>query len=235
RERKPEHHFKLINMVSEVYPSASEIHIGERDVSQLKALSLNFLQNISEISNGGEVPKLSPCHKCGKQILTFSLRAFVVLSYTQTPIHPSCSICSTIIEIIREEVTLASDKYRMTPKIHSLINSEKKSSKQSENTIDDDIENTRESELVVGTSSTEQEKQTERGTSPIVIDDDSYDLLEELSVSIKDETVEAMIGEDENDKDSAPKNPSVLYQKVSCADKNNSRRNCMLVLLWEKV
>ena len=29
----------------------------------------------------------------------------------QIPIHPSCLICSIVIEVIREEGTLASDKY----------------------------------------------------------------------------------------------------------------------------
>ncbi|RHZ57898.1 hypothetical protein Glove_382g48 [Diversispora epigaea] len=65
----------------------------------------------------------------------------------------------------------------------------------------------------------------ERGTNPIVIDDDEQDtdkqdivqsLLEELSTlvmstSIKGETVEAIIDEDENNKNSAPKNLSILY------------------------
>ncbi|RHZ55991.1 hypothetical protein Glove_407g2 [Diversispora epigaea] len=127
------------------------------NVSQLKTLSLNFLQNISEISNEEEVPKLSPCQKCGKEILAFPLRAFVVLSCEhifhrtcieqhivridkQVPTHPSCPICSTIIEVIREEGTLGSDKYQMVPKIRSLIDFEKKASQQSTDTVEDDPE-----------------------------------------------------------------------------------------------
>ncbi|RHZ62038.1 hypothetical protein Glove_344g16 [Diversispora epigaea] len=71
----------------------------------------------------------------------------------------------------------------------------------------------------------------ERGSSPIVDDDDEQDLskdtderdivqslLGELSTPIKGETVEAMIDEDENNKNSAPKNLSILYQKACRAE-----------------
>ncbi|CAG8625481.1 4760_t:CDS:2, partial [Diversispora eburnea] len=42
----------------ETLPSSSEERIDTANISQLKALSLNFLQNISEIFNEEEVPKL---------------------------------------------------------------------------------------------------------------------------------------------------------------------------------
>src|SRR5437868_8143986 len=80
----------------------------------------------------------------------------------------------------------------------------------------------------------------ERGTSPIVIDDDNYEqtsskdtderdivqsLLQELSKPIKGETVEAMIDEEENNKNSAPKNLSILYQKACRAEMRVMKAN----------
>ncbi|CAG8549391.1 1543_t:CDS:1, partial [Diversispora eburnea] len=171
-------------MTSKTSLSLTEERPNSANVSQLKTLSLNFLQNISEISNEEEVPKLSLYQKCGKEILAFPLRAFVVLSCehifhrtcieqhivridTQVPIHPSCPICSTIIEVIREEGTLGSDKYQMVPKIRSLIDFEKKASQQSTDTIEDDLEleYMRELGLMGDTSSVGQEKQLDNAST----------------------------------------------------------------------
>ncbi|CAG8586749.1 1075_t:CDS:2, partial [Ambispora gerdemannii] len=161
----------------------------------------------------------------------------------QTPTHPSCPICSTIIEVIREEATLASDKYQMMPKIRSLIDSEKKASQQSNDTIDDDdveLEYTREP----GESTTNTERKKQSGAP---VDDDNYEqtsskdtdegdivqsLLGELSTPIKGETVEAMIDEDENNKNSAPKNLGVLYQKACRAEMRVMKANQEEVACW---
>ncbi|CAG8599856.1 540_t:CDS:2 [Diversispora eburnea] len=166
-------------MTSKTSLSSTEECSNSANISQLKILSLNFLQNIFEISNEEEVPKLSPCQKCGKEILAFPLWTFVILSCehifhrtcikqhivridTQVPIHPSCPICSTIIEVIREEGTLDSDKYQMVPKICFLIDFKKKKSQQSTDTVKDDpeFEYMRELGIVDDTSSVTQEQDT---------------------------------------------------------------------------
>ncbi|CAG8630053.1 3414_t:CDS:2, partial [Diversispora eburnea] len=171
----------------ETLPSSSEERTDTANISQLKALSLNFLQNISEISNEEEVPKLSPCHKCGKEILAFPLRAFVVLSCehifhrtcieqhivridTQASTHPSCPICSTIIEVIREEGTLASDKYQMVSKIRSLIVSEKKTFQQSPDTqvIIEDHETSPIASEIISDNQNGGASTAEKGTTNVV-------------------------------------------------------------------
>ncbi|CAG8698056.1 13469_t:CDS:2, partial [Ambispora leptoticha] len=88
----------------------------------------------------------------------------------QTPSHPSCPICFTNIKVIREEATLASDKYQMVSKIYSLIDSKKKASQQSNDmVIDDDteLEYIRELDIIRDTSLVDQIR------LPIVIEDTS--------------------------------------------------------------
>ncbi|CAG8625273.1 11730_t:CDS:2 [Funneliformis mosseae] len=67
-------------MTSELLASSSEIHANDTKIFQLKALSLNFLRNTSEITDE-HIPKLNPCHFCNKEILTLPLplHSFTVL------------------------------------------------------------------------------------------------------------------------------------------------------------
>ncbi|RHZ89328.1 hypothetical protein Glove_16g42 [Diversispora epigaea] len=219
-------------MASETLLSSSEKRTDTANISQLKALSLNFLQNISEISNEEEVPKLSPCHKCGKEILAFPLRAFVVLSCehifhrtcieqhivridTQASTHPSCPICSTIIEVIREEGTLASDKYQMVPKIRSLIVSEKKTFQQSPDTVDNDDDDDGDLEemiklgLIVDDSS-EKTKQV------IIEDHETSPIASEI------------ISDNQNDEASTAEKGTTNVVQINSADQNNANKTAVL-------
>ncbi|RHZ74598.1 hypothetical protein Glove_220g6 [Diversispora epigaea] len=219
-------------MASETLLSSSEERTDTANISQLKALSLNFLQNISEISNEEEVPKLSPCHKCGKEILAFPLRAFVVLSCehifhrtcieqhivridTQASTHPSCPICSTIIEVIREEGTLASDKYQMVPKIRSLIVSEKKTFQQSPDTVDNDDDDDGDLEemiklgLIVDDSS-EKTKQV------IIEDHETSPIASEI------------ISDNQNDEASTAEKGTTNVVQINSADQNNANKTAVL-------
>ncbi|CAI2186504.1 996_t:CDS:2 [Funneliformis geosporum] len=67
-------------MTNELPASPSEIYANDTKVFQLKALSLNFLRNTSEISDE-HIPKLNPCHFCNKEILALPLHSFTVLSW----------------------------------------------------------------------------------------------------------------------------------------------------------
>src|SRR6266540_2748858 len=118
-------------MTSELPASPSEIYADDTEVFQLKALSLNFLRNTSEITDE-HILKLNPCHFCDKEILALLLYSFSVLScghiyhriYLEKHIvrsetrFPLCPISSCIspIELIREELSLASGKYHMVSK-----------------------------------------------------------------------------------------------------------------------
>ncbi|CAG8505796.1 6157_t:CDS:2 [Acaulospora morrowiae] len=106
-------------MVSEIYPSASEIHIERRDVSQLKALSLNFLRSISEIPGDKEVPKLNPCCTCGKEIPAFSLQDFAHIfhrTYLEKHIigaeirFPTCPTCPHSLKLLERNFDLFLEK-----------------------------------------------------------------------------------------------------------------------------
>jgi len=52
-------------MTSELPANPLEIHVDDTEVFQLKALSLNFLRNTSEITDE-HISKLNPCHFCDK-------------------------------------------------------------------------------------------------------------------------------------------------------------------------
>src|SRR4051794_8329541 len=117
-------------MTSEIPASPLEIHADDTEVFQLKALSLNFLRNTSEIINA-HTPKLNPCHFCDKGILAIPLplHSFTVLScrhiyhriclekhiLRSETCSPSCLISSCIspIELVNEELLLASGEYHM--------------------------------------------------------------------------------------------------------------------------
>src|SRR6266511_4196379 len=118
-------------MTSELPASPLEIHADDTEVFQLKALSLNFLRNTSEITDE-HISKLNPCHFCDKEILALPLYSFTVLScgyiyhriclekyiIRSETCFPLCPISSYIspIELIREELVLASDEYHMVSK-----------------------------------------------------------------------------------------------------------------------
>ncbi|CAG8473045.1 3686_t:CDS:2 [Diversispora eburnea] len=194
---------------------------------------------------------------CGHLLHRSCLEEYIIRTVTR---FPTCTICPTNIDIIREERTHASGEFNLVRKDQD---SGKKASQLSTDTIDGDnnLEYMGELGLLVDTTSTQQENQIAQSRknlpilkSPIVIDDDNYEqtsskdtdegdivqsLLGELSTPIKGETVEAMIDEDENNKNSAPKNLSILFQKAcrcrNACDESKSGRNYLLVLLWERV
>jgi hypothetical protein len=180
--------------------------IQRTDVFQLEALSLNFLRSISKIPDGVEIPKLNPCKLCDKDILTFRFQEFTVLSCGHI-LHRTClekyiiraetrfltcPTCPTTIEIIREELALASGEYDIVLKNQDLG---KKASQRSDITIEDEeneLEVLGTLGLVDETSLVNQGKQTDkaltqdqvissisdnsisnRATSPIVIENTS--------------------------------------------------------------
>ena len=138
-------------MTSELPASPSEIHVDDTEVFQLKALSLNFLRNTSEITDE-HIPKLNPCHFCDKEILALPLplHSFTVLSCghiyhriclekhivrskTRFPLCPISS-CISPIELIREELSLASGEYHMVSKNKDF----RKKDPLSDDTIEDE-------------------------------------------------------------------------------------------------
>ncbi|CAG8564027.1 9623_t:CDS:2 [Ambispora leptoticha] len=165
-------------MASEVYPSASEVHTERTDVFQLEALSLNFLRSISKIPDDVEIPKLKPCKLCDKNIPTFRFQEFTVLSCghilhrTCLEKHyirfPTCPTCPTTIEIIREELVLASGEYDIVLKNQDLG---KKASQRSDITIEDEDELEVLSTLGSSNQSIPDNSTCNRATSPIVIED----------------------------------------------------------------
>ncbi len=66
-------------MTNELPASPSKIHADDTEVFQLKALSLNFLRNTSEITDE-HIPKLNPYHFYDKEILALPFHSFTVLS-----------------------------------------------------------------------------------------------------------------------------------------------------------
>ncbi|CAI2199388.1 3_t:CDS:2, partial [Funneliformis geosporum] len=111
-------------MTSELLASPSEIHADDTKIFQFKALLLNFLRNTSEITDE-HILKLNPCHFCNEDILALPLHSFIVLlcehiyhriclkkhivrSKTHFPLCPISS-CISPIELIREELALASE------------------------------------------------------------------------------------------------------------------------------
>ncbi|CAG8528645.1 6200_t:CDS:2 [Funneliformis mosseae] len=136
-------------MTSELPASPSEIYTDDIEVFQLKALSLNFLKNISEITDE-HILKLDPCHFCDKEILTLPLLSFTVLSYRhiyhriylkkyiiQSETRFSLCLISSCIssfELIREELALASGEYYMVSKNKNF----RKKDPLSDNTIEDE-------------------------------------------------------------------------------------------------
>ncbi|RHZ84150.1 hypothetical protein Glove_85g68 [Diversispora epigaea] len=140
---------------------------------------------------------------------------------------PLCPICNWDIEINREELVLVSGEYHIAPKDRDKGHA----SQQSIVTINNEEDNGGLEEMIkLGLIVNE----SEQDTSPIdneKVNDNEQDLskdtderdivqslLGELSTPIKGETVEAMIDEDENNKNSAPKNLSILYQKACRAE-----------------
>ena len=137
------------SMTSELPANPSEIHADDTEVFQLKALSLNFLRNTSKITDE-HIPKLNPCHFCDKEILALPLYSFIVLSYgyiyhriclekhivrseTCFPLCPISS-CISLIELIREELSLASGEYHMVSKNKDF----RKKDPLSDDTIEDE-------------------------------------------------------------------------------------------------
>ncbi|CAI2195266.1 4890_t:CDS:1, partial [Funneliformis geosporum] len=136
-------------MTSELPASPSEIHADDTEIFQLKALSLNFLRNTSEITDE-HIPKLNPCHFCDEEILALPLNSFTVLSCehiyhriclekhivrskTRVPLCPISS-CISPIELIREELALASGEYHMVSKNNDF----RKKDPLSDDTIEDE-------------------------------------------------------------------------------------------------
>ena len=138
-------------MTSELPASPSEIHADDTEVFQLKALSLNFLRNTSEITDE-HIPKLNPCHFCDKEILALPLplHSFTVLSCghiyhriclekhivrskTRSPLCPIPS-CISPIELVNEELILASGEYHMVSKNKDF----RKKDPLSDDTIEDE-------------------------------------------------------------------------------------------------
>ena len=118
-------------MTNELPASPSEIHADDTEVFQLKALSLNFLKNTSEITDE-HTPKLNPWHFCDKEIFALPLLSFTVLSCrhiyhriclekhivrseTRFPLCPISS-CISPFKFIREELALASGEYYIVSK-----------------------------------------------------------------------------------------------------------------------
>ncbi|CAG8675206.1 11819_t:CDS:2, partial [Funneliformis mosseae] len=62
-------------ITSELPASPLEIHVDDTEIFQLKAISLNFLKNTSEIIDK-HTPKLDPCHFCDKEILVLPFLSF---------------------------------------------------------------------------------------------------------------------------------------------------------------
>ncbi|RHZ62041.1 hypothetical protein Glove_344g19 [Diversispora epigaea] len=184
---------------------------------------------------------------CGHLLHRICLESYIMRGGARSP---SCPICNWDIEINREELGLASGEYAGKASQQSNVTIDDddggdleemiklrlivdKSSEQDTSLIDNE-KGTSNMEQVNSTDQDNINKTTdtqERGSSPIVDDDDEQDLskdtderdivqslLGELSTPIKGETVEAMIDEDENNKNSAPKNLSILYQKACRAE-----------------
>ncbi|CAG8476131.1 9607_t:CDS:2 [Diversispora eburnea] len=156
---------------------------------------------------------------------------------------PTCPIFPGNINIIREEFAHASEDQNPGKKASQIIT----------DTIDgdEDLEFMREiglnkksgpNKAVCERPITNKNTDTqERGTSPIVINNDDFEqtpvkdnderdiyksLLEELFTPIKGETVEAIIDEEEN---SPPKN---LYQKACCAEMRATKENQEEIICW---
>ncbi|CAG8526530.1 10928_t:CDS:2 [Funneliformis mosseae] len=125
-------------MTSEIPASSSEIHADNIEVFQLKALSLNFLRNTSEITDE-HILKLNPCHFCNEGILTLLLHSFTVL-LCEYIYHRIClkkhiirsetcfslcpiSSCISPFELIRKELTLAFGEKRTEVTMHDQATS----------------------------------------------------------------------------------------------------------------
>ncbi|CAI2197557.1 12128_t:CDS:1, partial [Funneliformis geosporum] len=136
-------------MTGKLPASPSKIHVDDIKIFQLKALSLNFLKNTSEITDK-YILKLNPCHFCDNEIPVLSLQSFTILSYRHIyhriylekhiiqskTRFPLCLISSCIspIKLIREELTLAFGKYHMMSKNKDF----RKKDPLSDDTIEDE-------------------------------------------------------------------------------------------------
>ncbi|CAG8580365.1 11608_t:CDS:1 [Diversispora eburnea] len=103
-----------------------------KNKSDLETLSLNYLrsQNISQISDDDRMPKFHLCKFCSKAMFRFQFEVFTILRCGHllhrlcVEMHiirgktkfPSCPICKADIEILKEELLLASGEYDILPR-----------------------------------------------------------------------------------------------------------------------
>ncbi|CAG8727933.1 11619_t:CDS:2, partial [Funneliformis mosseae] len=249
-------------MTSELPASPSEIHVDNTEVFQLKALSLNFLRNTSEITDE-HIPKLNPCHFCDKEILALPLplHSFTVLSCghiyhriclekhivrlkTRFPLCPISS-CISPIELIREELSLASEDedslvgqggkrtevttYDQATSLIAYVEEIPELSDIIDDAENDDNGNNNHSSQIRMDNSTNQTTEDDiantqirssRETSPRINREQERfrGLLHKLSTPIKGETTETN-NEDEGSGGSISQNLARLFQKAIKAEK----------------